>query len=221
MAADGEKGAVAAATEKEKEKEVTGGRTITLKSNDEKPVEFEISLEAARLSGLLSQMIKSGSTAGGVRLTEIAAATLQKVVEYLNKHAEAGNGAVRAEDLKKWDAAFLDSLGGGRDDPLFDVILAANYLDIDGLLDAGCKRIADMMKVKTTEEIRDTFNIPDDFTPEEKVEMRRQHAWAFPKTRHSAASPSEDDDDDDGGGEEDNDDGGGDDDEMEYEWVEP
>ncbi|GJN10964.1 hypothetical protein PR202_ga29114 [Eleusine coracana subsp. coracana] len=164
MAADGEKGEAAAA-----EKEVTGGRTITLKSNYEKPVEFEITEEAARLSGLLSGMIKTGRTAGGVRLNEIAAATLEKVVAYLNKHAEAGDDAVRAEDLKKWDAAFLDSLGGGRDDPLFDVILAANYLHIDGLLDAGCKRIADMMKGKTTAEIRDTFNIPDDFTPEEKV----------------------------------------------------
>jgi len=36
-----------------------------------------------------------------------------------------------------------------------------------------------MIKRKTPEEIRKTFNIKNDFAPEEEEEMRRANQWAF------------------------------------------
>uniref|UniRef100_A0A7N0UJ14 SKP1 component dimerisation domain-containing protein n=1 Tax=Kalanchoe fedtschenkoi TaxID=63787 RepID=A0A7N0UJ14_KALFE len=56
---------------------------------------------------------------------------------------------------------------------------AANYLNIKGLLDLTCRTVADMIKGKTPEEIRKTFNIKNDFTPEEEEEVRRENQWAF------------------------------------------
>lgn len=56
---------------------------------------------------------------------------------------------------------------------------AANYLNIKGLLDLTCQTVADMIKGKTPEEIRKTFNIKNDFTPEEEEEVRRENQWAF------------------------------------------
>lgn len=58
-------------------------------------------------------------------------------------------------------------------------IQAANYLNIKGLLDLACQTVADMIKGKTPEEIRKTFNIKNDFTPEEEEEIRRENQWAF------------------------------------------
>jgi S-phase kinase-associated protein 1 len=36
-----------------------------------------------------------------------------------------------------------------------------------------------MIKGKTPEEIRKTFNIKNDFTPEEEEEVQRENQWAF------------------------------------------
>ena len=49
---------------------------------------------------------------------------------------------------------------------------AANFLDIKSLLDLTCKHVASMIKNKGPQEIRDQFNIRNDFTPEEEERVR-------------------------------------------------
>lgn len=51
-------------------------------------------------------------------------------------------------------------------------------MDIKALLDVGCKTVANMIKGKSPEEIRKTFNIQNDFTPEEEDQIRRENEWA-------------------------------------------
>ena len=64
---------------------------------------------------------------------------------------------------------------------LFELILAANYLDIKGLLDVTCKTVANMIKGKAPEDIRKTFNIKNDFSPEEEEQVRRENEWCEEK----------------------------------------
>ena len=59
----------------------------------------------------------------------------------------------------------------------FELILAANYLDIKSLLDLTCAKVASMIKGKTPEEIRKQFNIGNDFSPEEEAQVREENKW--------------------------------------------
>ena len=68
--------------------------------------------------------------------------------------------------VPEWDAKFVDV----PQEMLFELILAANYMDIKSLLDLTCAKVASMIKGKTPEDIRRTFNIKNDFTPEEEAQ---------------------------------------------------
>ncbi|KAL1316011.1 hypothetical protein HN51_000670 [Arachis hypogaea] len=150
-------------------------RKITLKSSDGEA--FEVDEAVALESQTIKHMIEDDCADSGIPLPNVTSKILAKVIEYCKKHVEAANAEERPneEDLKTWDADFVKVDQA----TLFDLILAANYLNIKSLLDLTCQTVADMIKGKTPEEIRKTFNIKNDFTPEEEEEVRRENQWAF------------------------------------------
>jgi len=79
----------------------------------------------------------------------------------------------RTDDITPWDKEFCEVDQA----TLFELILAANYLDVKSLLDLTCKTVANMIKGKTPQEIRKLFNIKNDFTPEEEEQVRKENAW--------------------------------------------
>ena len=75
---------------------------------------------------------------------------------------------------------------------LFELILAANYMDVKALLDLCCAKVASMMKGKTAEQIRKTFNIVNDFTPEEEAAIIAENkSHALPSTRRALTKPTQ------------------------------
>jgi S-phase kinase-associated protein 1 len=80
-----------------------------------------------------------------------------------------------ADLVQDWYANFV---GNGIDqEVLCELTIAANSLDIKPLLDLTCATVASMIKGKTPEEIRETFNIVNDFTPEEEAAIREENKW--------------------------------------------
>ncbi|CAL5086236.1 unnamed protein product [Urochloa decumbens] len=159
---------------------------VTLISSDNE--RFEVAEAAATLSQTIRHMIEDGCTDGGVPLPNVTGKVLAMVIEYCNKHAPAaaaGEGSSSSdaaaaavpstEELKAFDVAFVEVDHA----TLFDLILAANYLDVKGLLDITCQKVADSIKGKTPEQMREMFGIKNDFTPEEEEEIKRENAWAF------------------------------------------
>ncbi|OIV94855.1 hypothetical protein TanjilG_22052 [Lupinus angustifolius] len=150
-------------------------KKITLKSSDGEA--FEVEEAVAVESQTIKHMIEDDCADNGIPLPNVTSKILAKVIEYCKKHVEATSSEEKPndEDLKAWDADFVKVDQA----TLFDLILAANYLNIKSLLDLTCQTVADMIKGKTPEEIRKTFNIKNDFTPEEEEEVRRENQWAF------------------------------------------
>ena len=61
---------------------------------------------------------------------------------------------------------------------LFELILAANFMDINSLLELACAKVASLIKGITIPQIREFFNIENDFTPEEEANIMDDSKWA-------------------------------------------
>ncbi|KAK9834280.1 hypothetical protein WJX81_003175 [Elliptochloris bilobata] len=151
---------------------------VKLRSSDAEM--FEVPEEVAYQSLTIKNMIEDTGTEAAIPLPNVSAKILSKVIEYCKFHVAAeqkveDKPAKGEEEVKNYDNEFVKVDQG----TLFELILAANYLNIKSLLDLTCLTVANMIKGKTPEEIRKTFNIPNDFTPEEEEEVRRENQWAF------------------------------------------
>ena len=60
-------------------------------------------------------------------------------------------------------------------------LMAKSLSTLQGLLDVTCKTVANMIKGKTPEDIRKTFNIKNDFTPSEEEQVRKENEWCEEK----------------------------------------
>ena len=80
---------------------------------------------------------------------------------------------MRQKPLEGWDAEFVAVPLA----TLFEMILAANFLDLKPMLDVTCKAVAEMIKGKTPDEIKKVFGVEGDFTEEEKAQVLRDNPW--------------------------------------------
>jgi len=149
---------------------------------------FEVDVEIAKLSVTIKTMLEDlgmdEEDDEAIPLPNVNAAILKKVIQWCTYHKDDppppeddDNREKRTDDIPSWDIEFLKVDQG----TLFELILAANYLDIKGLLDVTCKTVANMIKGKTPDEIRKTFNIKNDFTPAEEEQVRKENEWCEEK----------------------------------------
>ncbi|KAJ9217749.1 hypothetical protein DTO166G4_553 [Paecilomyces variotii] len=158
----------------------TGSNMITLTSSD--GVDITIEREVAERSILIKNMLEDlGDSGEAIPIPNVNESVLKKVIEWCTHHkndppstGDEDDSRRKTTDIDEWDQKFMQV----DQEMLFEIILAANYLDIKALLDVGCKTVANMIKGKSPEEIRKTFNIQNDFTPEEEDQIRRENEWA-------------------------------------------
>jgi len=148
---------------------------LTLVSGDEKS--FKIDEKAAKMSMTIKLLLEDVGNEENIPLPNVQSAILSKVIEYCEKHKNDDPPVENADAAPSEDEGDLDFCKEFDQATLFEMIKAANYLDIRSLLDVTCKTVANMIKGKTTEQIRATFNIENDFTPEEEEAIRKENAW--------------------------------------------
>lgn len=148
-------------------------------------------VDVAKMSLLITEMMADDEDdVQEIPLANVDKVTLEKVVEYCKHHAVPGNPQpkidrpIRSTKMSenvgadyRWDADFIDAVAADHE-KLFNLVLAANYLNIELLLDLGCAKIASMLKNKTPQQVREEFGIAEP-TPEEEEQIRKENQWIF------------------------------------------
>jgi len=144
---------------------------------------YEVPISVAKMSKLVETTMdeESDEDIQEIPLPNVKATVLAKVIEYC-VHFQSEEmkpietplkSALIEEVVQKWYADFVkvDQV------LLFELVTAANFMDIKPLLDLTCFAVAVMIKGKSAEEIRKIFNISNDFTPEEEAQVREENKW--------------------------------------------
>ena len=133
---------------------------------------FEVEQHVAVQSISIKNMIDDGYSEDVIPLPNVDGKTLAMVLDWCKTHLDKD---VDMPKLKKYEADFLDV----DEAVLYSLLMAAHYLEIKDLLEQCYQKVANMIKGKTTQELRTTFKIENDFTPEEEREIREKNPWAF------------------------------------------
>ncbi|CAJ2508705.1 Uu.00g137310.m01.CDS01 [Anthostomella pinea] len=163
--------------------ENNGPIMVTLQSNDMQQIQVEKAIiERSILIKNMLDDLGDGVIGQTIPIPNVTEPVLRKVIEWYEHHRgdppstneDESDNRKKTTDIEEWDQKFMQV----DQEMLFEIILASNYLDIKPLLDVGCKTVANMIKGKSPEEIRKTFNITNDFTAEEEEQIRRENEWA-------------------------------------------
>ncbi|XP_052869902.1 S-phase kinase-associated protein 1-like [Anopheles cruzii] len=160
--------------------------SIKLQSSDGEIIETDVKI--AKCSGTIKTMLEDlGMDEGGdeaVPLPNVHSAILEKVLKWATYHKDDpmpveddDSKEKRMDDISSWDADFLKI----DQSTLVELIQAANYLDIKGLLYVTTKTVANMFRGKTPDETRKIFNIENDLTSAEEEQLRKENEWCEEK----------------------------------------
>ncbi|CAM9914749.1 unnamed protein product, partial [Sphacelaria rigidula] len=79
------------------------------------------------------------------------------------------------DHVQRWYADFAADLD---DEMLFELLLAANYLDLSPLLEICAATVGLRAMNKTPEEVAREFNITEPFSPEVEKKLREENKWS-------------------------------------------
>jgi len=139
-------------------------KPLKLVSKDKK--DFTVERKQAFVSMLVKTCLENDDTAAEVPIPGVTGAILQSVVEYMVHHKgiepQLVEKPLRSKVMKdvcadKWDAEYIDKIGDNRQQ-LYDLILAANYMDIKSLLHLGCAKVASLIKGQPLEKIKEILD---------------------------------------------------------------
>jgi S-phase kinase-associated protein 1 len=113
-----------------------------------------------------------------VPLPNVKANVLAKVIDYCTHYKNVEEMTPITTPIKspkieevvqQWYADFVKDL---EKEFLFELVTAANYMDIKPLLDLTCLAVSVTIQGKTAPEMRAFFNINEDFNPDEDAARR-------------------------------------------------
>lgn len=141
---------------------------LTIETNDKHKVRVDAQdVKASRLLDMIAEGMEGGGGVEEIPLYNVSHRTFLKVAEFMKQHNEdpmrpipkplPDDGDLR---VQPWYAHYIASLDEG--ETLYEVLSAANYLDIAPLQELACARIASLIRGKECDELRHIFGLDYD-----------------------------------------------------------
>ncbi len=154
-------------------------KTLVLISSD--GIKESISQKAAIRSNYIKMVLDVNPDSIEIPL-KIKGSMLKKIKEYLEHYENIEPNEIEKplpspnlkECVTEWDYNYIDiDL-----EEIFQLMLDSNYMGIKSLMELTSAKVAAIIKGKSIEEIKRTFNIQNDFTPEEEQQILEENKWA-------------------------------------------
>lgn len=138
--------------------------------------------DVAKINRLFESIIEEGYD-GELQIPAPMVATkdMAKVIEFCIYYDANPFPPIRKPIQSKFENIVEDTwynhfLSISRND-LFDLIMAANYLDNQPLLDIACTKVATIIKGKSPTEIREFLSLENDLSQQEEADAKNYHSW--------------------------------------------
>lgn len=102
--------------------------------------------------------------------------TLARIVQYYARVDDLARADASIDALVAWKASFFATMPRAE---LYMLMEAANYLDAPALLDDAAAFVADLIRGRTPDQIRELFGAPRDMTDDETRARAAELAWAI------------------------------------------
>ncbi|XP_050368874.1 SKP1-like protein 14 [Argentina anserina] len=155
-------------------------KTISLKTSDDEV--FELEENVAMEFGTVKAFFGDDGVPRDMMMPipNVHSKELTRIIDFCTKHLDLKPKAELDEAGKKELRKFYkEYMKEDTTERIMELILAADYLNVNDFLDLLNQTVADRISNKSVEYVRKLFGIESDYTPEEEEALREQYAWAF------------------------------------------
>lgn len=126
---------------------------------------FEVEIKVAKSFGIIKSLVDAlgidETIEETIPIMNVSTHILELVLKFAEYHQDDEEPInLKEEPISKWDSEFLKV----DKSILYDLTLAANFMDIQSLYDLTCKTVANMIRGKNSVEIQELFGLSGNLT---------------------------------------------------------
>lgn len=149
-------------------------KPITIKCKEDGTT-FDVSTHIIRRSNFLKDICREYPDEKVIEIPDVKGPTMALVVEWLKQHEESEPKLppqpLRNYDISevvgKWEDEYMNRVYNNSFKSLFELLEAANFLDISQLIELASAKTACLTKDLTPKEFKELFKIEEDCTEED------------------------------------------------------
>lgn len=128
---------------------------------------FTIPKRVASMSKVFDDALRNDDKATELPVPNVSGDIMDLIIQFMTHHDGVHPPIIekplRSKFIKEvvkdpWDATFIDQIGDVRQ-KLYDLILAANFMDCKSLLHLGCAKVASLIKGQPLDKVKEILDV--------------------------------------------------------------